>query len=181
MTYAERQRTALETLLRRDYQCIVCTDKFLATGIIRAPCGTLYCKECMKNLFMNSTKDQGLYPPSCCRQVIPLALIASAMSLTERARFEEAGIELSTPDRTYCSNLQCGRFILPAHIKADRATCGHCGKETCSHCKNPFHKGDCPEDRALQETLELAEEMKWQRCYKCKAMLELGVGCYHMT
>ena len=28
---------------------------------------------------------------------------------------------------------------------------------------------------------EMAKEKGWQRCYNCKAMVELKEGCYHMT
>lgn len=51
-----------------------------------------------------------------------------------------------------------------------------------AHCaKNEYHRNDCPSDPALQATLSLATNQGWQRCYKCKAMVELDLGCYHMT
>ncbi|KAF2812467.1 uncharacterized protein BDZ99DRAFT_439618 [Mytilinidion resinicola] len=185
MTYAERQRTVLEKLPLRSrdkwLQCIACIDKFPPHEIVHAPCGTIYCTDCMKTLFMKSAKDQSLYPPSCHRQEIPLTLIAWKMSSEELAQFNTAAIEFSTLDRTYCSNLPCGKFISPDHIVAGRATCEHCGEETCAYCKHGSHTGDCPEDRELQATLELAEGMRWRRCYNCRNMLELRSGCYHMT
>lgn len=40
---------------------------------------------------------------------------------------------------------------------------------------------DCPEDFGLEATLEEAERQGWRRCYKCRALVELTVGCRHIT
>lgn len=48
-------------------------------------------------------------------------------------------------------------------------------------CKNTFHRDDCAADPSLLATLVLATSQGWQRCFACKALVELIVGCYHMT
>ncbi|RFU35298.1 hypothetical protein B7463_g1043, partial [Scytalidium lignicola] len=40
---------------------------------------------------------------------------------------------------------------------------------------------DCPKDEETNKLLETAKEAGWQRCYNCRAMVELKEGCNHMT
>ena len=181
MTYAERQGEALEKISLTESQCCVCCNHFRSYEIIRLQCEDLYCTDCLKGLFMRATKDQTLFPPRCCRQQIPLLLIAAELSADELDVFNSAEIEFSTKDRTYCCNVDCGRFIPPSQIRADRAECDRCSSATCAMCKNAFHRDDCAADPSLQATLALATSQGWQRCFTCGALIELNVGCYHMT
>jgi hypothetical protein len=43
------------------------------------------------------------------------------------------------------------------------------------------HTGDCPEDVGLQQVLDAAQEYGWQRCYNCRRVVELDIGCNHIT
>ncbi|OGM42397.1 ariadne RING finger [Aspergillus bombycis] len=180
-TYAERQEEAMEKLTRQKQQCCTCFDSFQLSDIVRLECNDLYCTDCFKSLFMRATKDEQLFPPRCCRQHIPISLIAEEMTTKERDSFQTATVEFATISRTYCSNTDCGRFIVPNNILAHQAKCEYCGSSTCTMCKNTFHNDDCPEDIAVQETMELARSQGWQRCVSCNAMVELTIGCYHMT
>ncbi|KAB8243547.1 hypothetical protein BDV35DRAFT_362788 [Aspergillus flavus] len=171
----------MERLSRPKLQCCICFERYESSDIIRLECGDLYCTDCLKSLFMRATKDEQLFPPRCCRQYIPLSLITKQMTTEEKDAFQRAKIEFSTSNRTYCSNTVCGRFIIPSNIFSEQAKCEYCGSSTCAMCKNPFHSDDCPEDAALQEMLKLSTSQGWQRCLSCKAMVELTIGCYHMT
>lgn len=148
---------------------------------IRVPCGDIYCSNCLKAIFLHATKDQILFPPRCCRQEISLDLAAPTMSSEEVEMFHNAQIEFATTNRTYCSNTNCGKFILPALVGHDRATCSHCGTSTCIHCKGTSHFDECPNDDDLQATLALAQEQGWRRCHLCGAIVELAQGCNHIT
>jgi hypothetical protein len=48
-------------------------------------------------------------------------------------------------------------------------------------CKRTAHLGDCPSDSTLQEVLALAAENGWRRCDGCKVVVELTMGCNHIT
>lgn len=48
-------------------------------------------------------------------------------------------------------------------------------------CKGASHHGDCPNDESLHQVLQLAGQQLWQRCQNCRAMIELNVGCNHIT
>lgn len=181
MTFAQRQEEAVEKMSRSRFQCCVCYENFQPCKIVRMQCSHLYCITCLKDLFLRATRDESLFPPRCCRVLIPLSLIQAEMSESELEDFNCATVEFSTTNRIYCSNTICGSFIPPVDIVADRAHCSHCGSATCSMCKNVFHHDDCVADPALQATLALATRQGWQRCFACKALVELGIGCYHMT
>ncbi|KAG8047167.1 hypothetical protein GUJ93_ZPchr0008g14040 [Zizania palustris] len=68
--------------------------------------------------------------------------------------------------------------------------CVKCRGSFCISCKVPWHdrmtchdykrsfSHDLPEDAYLQK---LARQQLWRQCTRCKHMIELAEGCYHMT
>ena len=162
-------------------QCIACDLTKPLLDIFQTPCGHYYCQECLRALFGLSTTDETLFPPRCCRQEIPLPSIKLYLSSALIDLFEKKSIEFKTSDRTYCSQRTCSSFITSVNISGERATCTACGAHTCTMCKNTAHDGDCPEDIATQQLLETAREQGWQRCYNCRTVVELDVGCNHMV
>ncbi|KAF2866427.1 hypothetical protein BDV95DRAFT_631857 [Massariosphaeria phaeospora] len=182
-TYAERQVDRMKKYAT-EFQCVVCIERFRYSLMVTAKCGHRYCAECIKSLFMRSMKDETLFPPRCCKEPVPLDSVAPHMSAEELASFKLASVELSTQERVYCSNRECGTFIVPDRIDVGtrRAICGTCGTATCSICKNRYHNdADCPDDPALHQTRELARDLGWQTCYACHSVVELRYGCFHMT
>lgn len=161
--------------------CVCCREEKLSSSTRLLACGHLYCLDCLKDLFMRSTKDESLYPPRCCRQEIGFEDVFEHLTEEERERFLMASVEFSTTNRTYCSNKRCGIFILPENIKGDDAQCQDCRAATCVICKQGGHIGDCPADANIQTTLELAADKSWRRCNKCLRIVELSVGCNHIT
>ena len=174
---ASRQKTSAEV----HRQCIACDSKQPLFDIFQAPCGHYYCQECLRTLFELSTTDETLFPPRCCRQKIPLQSVKLYLSPALLHIFELKSIEFRTSDRTYCCRPACSSFITSANFTGERATCTACGTQVCTICKNNAHDGDCPEDTATQQVLETAREQGWQRCYNCRRLIELDVGCNHMT
>jgi late competence protein required for DNA uptake (superfamily II DNA/RNA helicase) len=112
------------------FQCVSCMERHPRAMMVTAKCGDRYCSECVKSLFMRSTKDEGLYPPKCCKQAIPLALVARHMDTNELATYQLAAVEFATQERVYCSNLSCGKFIVPDDIESglQLASCSACGE-----------------------------------------------------
>jgi hypothetical protein len=180
-SYAERQRAALTRLPLSYSKCAACMDGFRTNEVVRLQCGHIYCDDCIKGLFIRATTDSGLFPPRCCRTPISVDIVSEKLSEQELIAFTNSQTEFSTSNRTYCNDSTCNTFIPPSQIEGDDARCEKCDSVTCSICKNAGHDGDCPEDTALQTTLVLANEMGWQRCRTCGAMLELSTGCFHMT
>lgn len=181
MTYAERQAKALDKL-QEQCQCCVCFESFQATSVPPLPCGDRYCADCLRTLFQNASRDETLFPPRCCRLQIPLENIEHELSREEIRFFLNAEVEFSTENRVYCSNTECAQFIHPQNIQAERALCPACATDTCTACKARYHgRSECLEDPELEATMALAEEQGWQRCYSCRALVELKHGCNHMT
>ena len=159
--------------------CIVCLNQYL--DLMSAPCGHLYCKDDICQLFDQSLLDESLFPPRCCRQIIPLDLARPFLTSTVADRFDAKSLELSTLDRTYCYKKECATFIPPRNIENEKATCEHCGLTTCTICKNSIHDGECPEDPAHQSFMAAAQAAGFQKCFQCNRMVELHFGCNHIT
>ena len=161
--------------------CITCNSMKPLSDVCQTPCGHFYCQECIQTLFEMAAADETLFPPRCCRQVISLSSVQIHLSPAAIRNFEKKSIEFETSDRTYCSRQTCSSFIPPVDIANERATCEECGTHTCTICKTNAHDGDCPQDIATQQVLEMAREHGWQRCYNCRRLVELDIGCNHMT
>ncbi|PWW80122.1 hypothetical protein C7212DRAFT_273716 [Tuber magnatum] len=149
-------------------KCQICFDTFHASSTLCAPCEHIYCQSCMKEVFLNACIDEMLFPPRCCKKEIPLHIAEIVLS----------GKEVS---ETYCCKPACSEFIPPDQIQGDVGSCPKCSAGTCIVCKKERHLGDCPEDKSLDLTLELAAQSGWQRCRNCHALVEISSGCHHMT
>eukprot|EP01018_Ginkgo_biloba_P015843 Gb_28418 [translate_table: standard] len=118
-------------------------------------------------------------------------------------RLEEALIPES--DKVYCPYSNCSALMSKVgidrtgracssshpHLTAVGCTaCQSCNRLFCIECRVPWHTTmSCREyqNRAPQLYGEdaklhlLAKNNRWRRCIKCKHMIELAEGCYHMT
>ncbi|KAF1930369.1 uncharacterized protein M421DRAFT_58856 [Didymella exigua CBS 183.55] len=183
MSFAERQAETIKKL-SMEFQCAFCLDRFPRALMVSLKCSHRYCGDCAKGLFIRATRDEDLYPPRCCKQCVPLQLVAKHMQADELATFELASIEYTMRNRTYCSNLECNTFIHPDNIEphTGRATCSKCATATCSGCNNAYHpENACPEDEGLRETQALAQSMGWRSCNNCDRVIQLRTGCNHIT
>lgn len=163
-------------------QCVACLEPAHVSQVFESPCGHIYCKECTRQLFLNATKDEDLYPPRCCGNVVPAGIALRLLSYKELKAFSTKGIECTTVNRVYCADTICSAFIPPWQIDGEAATCPTCGKTTHTICKSLDHPNqDCPSDEPLQQVLNLGESEGWRRCFNCRTMVELGQGCNHMT
>ncbi|KAL8376012.1 hypothetical protein RB595_007224 [Gaeumannomyces hyphopodioides] len=161
--------------------CVVCGATSAPEGGIRSPCNHDYCRDCLVRLFDLSLRDESLFPPRCCGSIIPLDISRKYIGPELAGRFLARKIEMETPDRTYCHDPRCSRFIPPDFIRMEVGTCVSCAKGTCVVCKAASHQGDCPDDPRTKQLLDLAQEKGWRQCRTCKAMVELAYGCFHMT
>ncbi|KAK1573278.1 IBR finger domain-containing protein [Colletotrichum navitas] len=174
------EKIKMDKLIKR--QCISCLDIFICADMARCPCGHQYCQTCLRELFATSLTDESLFPPKCCGKSIPINDYWRFLPSTLATDFRAKEVEFSTPNRTYCHIPTCSRFIPKEFIKADVASCKGCGQRTCTMCKGAEHKDqDCVQDTLTQNLLEVAAANGWQRCFSCRAIVELDHGCNHMT
>ena len=92
-------------------------------------------------MFSANINDEQRFPPRCCGDTIPLALIIGDLPEDTRTLYEGKVIEYSTPIRLYCSNRQCGKFMGPRESRASAKTCEDCGTSTCAACNESAHDG----------------------------------------
>lgn len=163
--------------------CVACGDAKEYFEIMEMSCGHAYCRQCVRELFIASFKDESLFPPRCCRQPLTLESVDIFLTREIRDTFPEKEVEFSTRDRVYCFNKPCSTFIAPANCNSIRgyARCQKCPTLTCLKCKQKHYgRAPCPIDSEQQVVLDLAQQAGWQRCTECKPMVELNTGCYHI-
>ncbi|KHN98270.1 IBR domain containing protein [Metarhizium album ARSEF 1941] len=162
-------------------RCVACMADVACFETVRRPCSHEYCRACMADLFQSVIKDESLFPPRCCSQPIPLGLFQTFLPAESAGRYRAKELEYTTKDRTYCHEAACSTFI-PTHlIRGEVATCVKCWSKTCTICKGSSHDGGCPQDVATMDLLNLAAENGWQRCYSCRRMVDLELGCNHIS
>ena len=168
--------------LDRSSLCVSCLESPKTAPSFAPLCGHIYCDECLRKIFLASTRDEELYPPRCCGNVFPPDIALRLLSYKELALFSTEGVEFSCVNRVYCGDPGCSTFIPPWMIEEDVATCPTCSATTHSVCKAlglPGH--DCPRDEALQQLLQLGDAENWKRWSQCRTMVELNQGCNHIT
>lgn len=161
--------------------CVSCMTNVPFFETVQCPCSHEYCRGCIAGLFEAAMNDESLFPPRCCSQSIPLGLNQIFLPTKLVGQYRAKELEYSTKDRTYCHLQNCSTFIPPVFITGDMARCPKCQSETCSICKSPSHDNDCPQDMATLDILRIATENGWQRCYSCRRMVDLIIGCNHIS
>lgn len=134
-----------------------------------------------------SVTDPAHMPPKCCTsEHIPLKHVDNLFDLKFKMRWNKKYQEYTTKNRLYCPAKGCGEWIKPSNMKTDQGRkygrCTRCKTKVCALCNGRFHsQRECPKDEEMNKFIETAKEKGWQRCYSCKAMIELKEGCNHMT
>ncbi|XP_034218857.1 probable E3 ubiquitin-protein ligase ARI3 [Prunus dulcis] len=112
-------------------------------------------------------------------------------------RIKESSIPVT--EKVYCAFPMCSALMSKKEVLEHTKTsfvseggrkCMKCQLYFCVNCKVPWHYDMSCYDYQRSETNSLAEEqllkslaMKklWRQCSKCKHMVELDSGCYHIT
>lgn len=166
------------------FECVVCTERYDVDHAWQAPCSHWYCDRDPQDLFRRSMTDQTLFSPRCCRQDIPFDDVQPFLGPQLSDEFEGRREELTAAKDntgTYCYVATCSAFIKDSDKEDTAGTCQSCGQQTCIPCKHEAHEGDCPQDEALRQTRQLAQQQGWQQCPDCQRTVELNIGCNHMT
>jgi hypothetical protein len=168
--------------------CSSCLDLHAKHDMLQLSCNGngesnkhAYCRECLQRLYETSVTDPSHFLPRCCSKIISLFNCVPFLSQDLIARFVARREELETPNRIYCSNTKCSKWIRPENVGTHVASCKDRSQKTCTTCKRKEHSGLCPEDKDVQKLMTVAREKRWQTCPNCKEMVELNKGCYHIT
>eukprot|EP00884_Botryococcus_braunii_P011603 jgi/Botrbrau1/20443/Bobra.145_2s0008.2 len=157
-----------------------------------------FCNCCLLQLAEAASKDSSLLPLSLNGEAIDQGL-ADLVLVNQPATlqsFRERLEEKTAANKMYCMRPKCSKLINLDKIgpaSGAQITCPGCGDLLCGHCRSQWHTGyTCrqyqalpdhekvsEEDRATAEILRHAEG--FQQCSRCKMMVELEQGCFHMT
>ncbi|KAK3944922.1 hypothetical protein QBC46DRAFT_251162 [Diplogelasinospora grovesii] len=149
-------------------------------------CGHSMCHSCLKRSFTLSISDPQHMPPRCCTSdVISLRHVEKLFDPSFKQQWNRKFAEYSTRNRVYCPSRRCGEWIRPEDIRRSEdgrkvGKCARCRTKVCGRCSGRWHAGVCPRDEDTAMFLEQAKREGWQRCYRCKHMVELKEGCVHM-
>ena len=175
---------------RQDLQhseCTSCFDQVSHKKAVTLPCCHSYCPACFSQLVTTAITHEETFPPKCCSQEIPRSTLRQHLTSKQMKDFDQKSLEyaVSMGSRYYCARPGCAQWINTRLSQAPGGIlkCSRCNYYTCGFCRGPQHADheDCPRDFGLDATLEEAERAGWQRCYNCRAMVELNTGCRHIT
>ena len=171
----------------RHSECTSCFDDVPQKKAVNLPCCHKYCLTCFSQLINTAIANEDTFPPQCCLQEIPRSTLRLHLSSKQMADFDQKSFEyaVSIGSRYYCARPDCARWINTrlSQTSGGILKCSYCSFHTCGFCRGPQHTGheECSHDYGLDATLEEAERAGWQRCYNCRAMVELNTGCRHIT
>jgi hypothetical protein len=166
-------------------------------------CGHGFCLPCMRK-HVRVKLLHGLLPgcPSHgCRSMLSVegskAFLPAPALETMAQRIREA--QIPPGDKLYCPYPKCSALMSLSQLvqatnttkAAARKQCVSCGGWLCVRCKVPWHQGmGCHEYKQLRLLLpgkeedamleKLAKRRLWRQCGRCKHMIELAGGCYHV-
>ncbi|KAG1726009.1 uncharacterized protein EDB91DRAFT_1166930 [Suillus paluster] len=168
------------------HDCVICQDPIFGAEV-RAPCGHFYDIGCITDLFQSATRDESLYPPRCCRQNILLPQVRPHLTQAVLTEFELKAQEFGTLKRVYCVAPTCSRFLGPLYegffSKVFTCPSSTCTTTTCGKCRGRYEGFThlCTPDVEAEQVLALSRTSGWSRCPGCAQMIELNMGCFHMT
>ncbi|KAJ8637018.1 hypothetical protein MRB53_011285 [Persea americana] len=190
--------------------CTICLeDNDVSQIFVVDGCLHRYCFSCMKQ-HVEVKLLQGVLP-GCPKDGCPTKLnvdssrkfLPSRLIEIMAQRIKEASIP--EIDRLYCPFPKCSALMSKremmcpqeesssmhqANYRSGLRKCVKCDGLFCLNCKVPWHvnmscsdyKRFNPHARAEDAKLQsLARQKLWRQCIKCKHMIELAEGCYHMT
>jgi hypothetical protein len=180
-------QTAIDPNCRRTHSepCVACGDTIYSRYYVKALCNHFYDVQCITELIQHAITDESLYPPRCCKLPLRTHLFVALIPPDVREAFEKKSVEFSTPtkDRRYCPQPTCSSFLGSADTLSRRVTCPSCNTVACTHCRKAAHHTQqvCEPDDDTVVVSALMKENRWQRCPECRAVVELTIGCNHIT
>ncbi|GAB1318988.1 RBR-type E3 ubiquitin transferase [Madurella fahalii] len=173
---------------KRFTMCIVCrNDKTPVDKTVKLRCRHRMCHSCLRRVFKMSLTDPQHMPPRCCTvDHIPLKHVEKLFDVDFKREWNQKYMEYTTRSRLYCPSRRCGEWIRPEDIRREggrgQAKCSRCSTKVCASCSGKWHyPSECPRDKESIQFPDQAKREAWQRCHRCKAMIELRDGCDHMT
>jgi IBR domain, a half RING-finger domain/SAM domain (Sterile alpha motif) len=183
---AASARAATNAMLRslpRVRRCNVCYDENVR-GVAFA-CDHQSCVDCLRNLFRAVLRDTSLLPIRCCEIPIDTSIASDLLRKEEFETLDRRIMEFEAERKMYCPS--CGTFVNLDGIGNITDLACDCGAALCAVCATQAHPSStCLENQSRQTgndavVLELAKTEGWKQCPRCASLIELSIGCNHMT
>ncbi|KAL9594277.1 MAG: hypothetical protein Q9219_007117, partial [cf. Caloplaca sp. 3 TL-2023] len=191
----------------RTVECLACLSPYPPSHTALLSCSHRLCHPCLRRIFTLSLTDPQHMPPRCCSAAhpIPLKHVEKLFDAKFKLKWNRKYEEYTTKERLYCPAKGCGAWIPPGNIHpvvatgtgtgtgtgkpktttttAKSAKCPRCKTKVCAACNGLWHgtSRPCQDDAATRQFFAVAKQQGWQRCYNCRATVELKEGCNHMT
>lgn len=177
--------------------CEICLeDKEKWQMIENDGCSHLFCSECMSKHIISRVEANtqevvcpgvncsALLNASACRHLVPMETLVRWDEAVCNSMYVES-------QKLYCPYRDCSTMLVNDTGEAmEKSTCPLCKRSFCAACQVPWHpEFTCKEFKKLNAqggredamVMTLATKKKWQKCPKCKMLVEKSEGCIHMT
>lgn len=173
-------------------RCLCCTKKVRPDEGTTFPCGHVYCRDDLTQLYLNVMQDHSKFPVQCCGTQLDSQIVESVLPGRICDLYDLVRVMKEDKNPTHCHD--CGNYLKPPaggekDVQFFRH-CPWCWAATCIFCGRKGHgKDDCPlpsAERMREEILsqqafdKLARSCGWFRCFGCRAMISRGGGCSHV-
>ncbi|KAI0336021.1 hypothetical protein GY45DRAFT_1316057 [Cubamyces sp. BRFM 1775] len=176
------QAIGLSSSLAQGTLCAVCREPVRTEAAVRLQCGHTYDTSCIRTMYRRANTDESAYPPKCCKSPIAFSDVQAHLGPVLAAVFQRKEREYRTANRVYCHKRDCSTFLGGATTFPKPFPCPTCKSHTCTQCKQRAHLGlPCIAHDKDESVLRLGRENGWKRCPFCQHLIELDIGCYHVT
>jgi E3 ubiquitin-protein ligase RNF144 len=179
------------------FVCEICTDtKTMREAFYINRCSHAYCSHCVAMYISSKLEDNitnimcpilgcsGSLDVEYCRSILPVGVF-------ERWGNALCEISIDVSEKFYCPFPDCSALLINDGIEIVRKIeCPNCNRMFCVQCKAPWHEGiECREFEKLNADernkeaymlMNLAKNMAWKRCPKCKFYVAKSAGCNGM-
>ncbi|KAL2166151.1 hypothetical protein VTG60DRAFT_3248 [Thermothelomyces hinnuleus] len=138
------------------------------------------CHSCLRKAFKRSLTDPQQYmPPRCCTSDnIPPRYVDMLFDSGFKKDWNEKYKEHTSRRGFPCPSRRCGEVMKPENIRSEggrwQGRCTRCRTKICGSCNGRWHpEPDCTGGNDSALFAEQPTRDAWQRCYRCKAVVEV--------
>jgi hypothetical protein len=148
------------------------------------------CHTCLRKVFKLSLTDpQHHMPPRCCTDDnIPAESVDKLFDASFKKEWNQQFKQHAGRTPTTCPSRRCGALLKREDMRLEGARwqgrCSRCRTKVCASCNARWHhEPECPSDdnAALFAIEQVTKREPWQRCYRCKTMVEVKDSGSHIA
>ncbi|WJX24533.1 RBR-type E3 ubiquitin transferase [Trifolium repens] len=180
------------------FVCEICTDtKTMRDAFYISGCSHAYCSDCVA-MYIGSKLDDNITNIGCpvpgCSGLLEAEFCRSILTPDVFERWGKALCEalFDVTEKFYCPFADCSALLINDRMEAVKnSECPNCNRMFCAQCRVPWHDGiKCSEfeklnadERGREDVMfmNLAKDMQWRRCPRCRIFVAKSMGCNVMS